>query len=59
MNVTLRKKSYDVYKKERCYHLKLATTDTDFGPEANTAATNTSQEELEHTDICNEYIQSL
>ena len=57
MNVTLRKKGYDVYKKERWCHLKLVTTDTDFGPEANTPATNTSQEELEH--ICNEYIQSL
>ena len=35
------KKSSDVYKKERQCHLKLATTDTDFGPEANTPATNT------------------
>ena len=34
-----------------------ATTDVDYGPEAITPATHTSQEELEH--ICNEYIQSL
>ena len=54
------RKSSDAYKKariERRYHLTPATTDDDYGPEAITPATYTSQEELK--GICNEYIQSL
>ena len=55
-----RRKSSDAYKKariERRYHLTPATTDDDYGAEAITPATHTSQEELKR--ICNEYIQSL
>ena len=42
---------------ERQYHLTPETTDDDYGPEAITPTTHTSQEESEH--VCNEYIQSL
>ena len=41
----------------RLYHLTPATTDADYGPEAITPTTSTSEEDLKH--ICNEYILSL
>ena len=54
------RKSSEAYKKariERRYHLTPAITDADYGPEAITSATSTSEEDLKH--ICNECILSL